>query len=86
MTTIVMNYVSAAMNYFNNKFKTKWPVKYLGGEEGIVIIEYVLIGALIAVALIATFILLKDAIVEILERIIEALAGAGVETPTPTPE
>jgi pilus assembly protein Flp/PilA len=57
MTTILMNYFSIAMNYFNSKFKTKWPVKYPGGEEGIVAIEYVLIAALIAVAIIvgATF-------------------------------
>ena len=76
MTTIVMNYFSIAMNYFNSKFKTKWPVKYLGGEEGIVIIEYVLIGALIAVALIGTFVLLRGAINDILQRIINALASA----------
>jgi pilus assembly protein Flp/PilA len=53
MTTILMNYLSIAMNYVNSKFKTKWPVKYPGGEEGIVAIEYVLIAALIAVAIIA---------------------------------
>ena len=76
MTTIVMHYVSIAMNYFNSKFKTKWPVKYLGGEEGIVIIEYVLIGALIAVALIATFRLLHTELVNILTRIINALRSA----------
>ena len=76
MTTILMNYLSIAMNYFNSKFKTKWPVKYLGGEEGIVIIEYVLISALIAVALIVAFGLLKDAIAAILQRIIDALAAA----------
>ena len=51
MTTIVMNYVSIAMNYFNNKLRTKWPVKYLRGEEGIVAIEYALIAAAIAVAI-----------------------------------
>ena len=76
MTTIVMNYISLAMNYFNSKFKTKWPVKCLGGEEGIVIIEYVLIGALIAVALIATFRLLKIDIEAILDRIRLALQTA----------
>ena len=76
MTTIVMNYLSTAMNYFNNKFKTKWPVKFLGGEEGIVIIEYVLIGALVAVALVATFIALKGKIAEILNYIIQVLTNA----------
>ena len=77
MTTIVMNYISAAMTYFNSKFKTKWPVKYLGGEEGIVVIEYVLIGALIAVALIATFNDLRTAVETIIGRIITALGTAG---------
>ena len=71
-----MNYLSTAMNYFNNKFKTKWPAKFLGGEEGIVIIEYVLIGALVAVALVATFIALKGKIAEILNYIIQVLTNA----------
>jgi pilus assembly protein Flp/PilA len=53
MTTILINYASIAMNYVNSKFKTKWPVKYPGGEEGIVAIEYVLIAALVAVAIVA---------------------------------
>ena len=53
MTTMLINYVSIAMNYVNNKFKTKWPVKYLGGEEGIVAIEYVLIATLVAIAIFA---------------------------------
>jgi Flp pilus assembly pilin Flp len=77
MTTIVMNYLSITMNYFNNKIKTKWPVRYLGGEEGIVIIEYVLIGALIAVALIGAFQLLEGEIDAILGRIRTALSTAG---------
>jgi Flp pilus assembly pilin Flp len=72
----VMNYFSTAMNYLSSKFKAKWPVKYLGGEEGIVIIEYVLIGALIAVALIAFFILLRNEIADIINDIISALQGA----------
>ena len=76
MTTIVMNYVSIAMDYFNSKIKKKWFVKYLGGEEGIVIIEYVLIGALIAVALIAAFRLLKIDIEAILTKIRLALQTA----------
>ena len=74
MTTILMTYVSIAMNYFNNRIKTKWPVKYLGGEEGIVIIEYVLIAVLIAVALIATFKLLAEDINSVLCRIRDALS------------
>ena len=72
MTTIVMNYISTARTYLNNKFQTKWPVKYLGGEEGIVIIEYVLLGALIAVALIAAFTMLKDAIWTVFNTIVAA--------------
>jgi Flp pilus assembly pilin Flp len=51
-------------------------VKFLGGEEGIVIIEYVLIGALVAVALVATFIALKGKIAEILNYIIQVLTNA----------
>ena len=73
MTTIVMNYITIAVNYLNSKFKTKWPVKYLGGEEGIVIIEYVLIGALVAVALVGTFMALKTQIESILNYIIAVL-------------
>ncbi|UCG67755.1 MAG: Flp family type IVb pilin [Deltaproteobacteria bacterium] len=68
------------MNYFNSKFKTKWPVKYLGGEEGVVIIEYVLISALIAVALIGLFIALREKLGEVLNYIIGKLQDAQSNT------
>jgi len=73
MTTIVMNYVSIAMNYFNSKFKTKWPVKYLGGEEGIVAIEYGLIAAAIAVAIAITVWAIGGKVETIFEAINTAL-------------
>ena len=72
MITILMNYLSIAMNHFNNKFKTKWPVKYLGGEEGIVAIEYGLIAAAIAVAIA----IIVWAIGDKIESIFEAINGA----------
>jgi Flp pilus assembly pilin Flp len=70
-----MNYVSIAMNYVNSKFKTKTPVQYLGGEEGVVTIEYVLIAALIAVALIATFILVQGQLIRVLNLVVSALTA-----------
>jgi len=71
-----MNYLSVVKNYLSSKFKTRWPMKHLEGEEGIVIIEYVLIGALVAVALIVTFGLLKTELANILTYIITKLQEA----------
>ena len=73
MTTVVMNYVSIAMTYFNSKFKTKWPVKYLGGEEGIVAIEYALIAAAIAVAIAVIVWAIGDKVETIFNEIDSAL-------------
>jgi Flp pilus assembly pilin Flp len=51
-------------------------MKFFKDEEGVVMIEYALIAALIGVALIATLYLVADELVIIFERIIAALAGA----------
>jgi pilus assembly protein Flp/PilA len=82
MTTILMNYVSIAMNYFNNKFKTKWPLKYLEGEEGIVAIEYVLIAALIAIAIIGGATLLGTNLNSFFDSVASFISG---HEPPPTP-
>ena len=73
MTTILMNYVSIAMDYFNSKIKKKLPMKYLGGEEGIVAIEYGLIAAAIAVAIAVTVWLIGDKVETIFNAIDNAL-------------
>jgi Flp pilus assembly pilin Flp len=63
------------MNYID-KLKTKALMMYVQGQEGVVTIEYVLIGALVAVALIVTFTFLADEIRNLLNRIIAALQNA----------
>ena len=51
-------------------------MRFFKDEEGVVMIEYALIGALIGVALIATLILVAGGIERILTRIIAALDSA----------
>ncbi len=51
-------------------------MSFIKDEEGLVMIEYGLIAALIAVALIATFILVADEINLMFGRIVSAFAGA----------
>jgi Flp pilus assembly pilin Flp len=55
------------MRFFKDFFKD---------EEGVVFIEYALIGALVGVALIVALIALADEINNVLQRIILALASA----------
>jgi Flp pilus assembly pilin Flp len=56
--------------------KVKRLVKFLKDEEGVVMIEYALIGALIGVALIITLGLLANSINDIFHNIIDALDSA----------
>jgi pilus assembly protein Flp/PilA len=56
--------------------KMKKLMSFIKDEEGLVMIEYGLIAALIAVALIATFILVADEINLMFGRIVSAFAGA----------
>jgi pilus assembly protein Flp/PilA len=51
-------------------------IRFLKDEEGVVMIEYALIAALIGVALIVTLGLVTDALDDIFGRIISALNGA----------
>jgi Flp pilus assembly pilin Flp len=51
-------------------------MRFFKDEEGVVMIEYALIAALIGVALIATLILLKNEIDDILTFIVNALTNA----------
>ena len=51
-------------------------MRFFKDEEGVVMIEYALIGALIGVALIATLIAVSGGIDRILRRIIAALDSA----------
>jgi pilus assembly protein Flp/PilA len=63
------------INYFN-KLKTKGLLKYLENEDGLVAIEYALIGVLIAVAIITVAGTLGQQIVAVFQRIVDALAAA----------
>jgi Flp pilus assembly pilin Flp len=56
--------------------KVKKLMRFFKDEEGVVMIEYALIAALIGVALIATLVLVKDELITILNRIITALSTA----------
>ena len=51
-------------------------MRFLKGEEGVVMIEYALIGALVGVALIVALIALADEINNVFHDIIDALASA----------
>ena len=51
-------------------------MKFFKDEEGVVMIEYALIGALVGVALIAALILLAEEINGVFHNIIDALATA----------
>ena len=51
-------------------------MRFFKDDEGVVMIEYALIGALIGVALIVTLVLLANGIRDIFLRIIAALANA----------
>ena len=51
--------------------------RFFKDEEGVVMIEYALIGALIGVALIVALIAVADEINVVLQRIILALSTAG---------
>ena len=70
-----MNYISMAMNYFR-KLKTKSPMNYLANEDGLVAIEYGLIAALVAVAIIVTVTALGTELNEIFTYITTQLDGA----------
>jgi Flp pilus assembly pilin Flp len=63
------------MNYFRT-LKMKCLMKYFEGQEGLVAIEYALIGVLIAVAIITVAGLLGQQIVAVFQRIVDALAAA----------
>jgi len=84
MTTIVMNYISMAMNYFR-KLKTKSPMNYLANEDGLVAIEYGLIAALVAVAIIVTVTALGDELNSIFTYITAQLEGAQPAAPPAAP-
>ena len=51
-------------------------MRFFKDEEGVVMIEYALIGALIGVALIATLYVMANSINDIFMRIVSALNGA----------
>ena len=51
-------------------------IKFFKDDDGVVMIEYALIGALIGVALIVTLVALADELNIIFHRIIDALASA----------
>jgi Flp pilus assembly pilin Flp len=56
--------------------KMKKLMRFIRGEEGVVMIEYALIAALIGVALVAVLILLRTEIGDIFNFIIGALTNA----------
>ncbi len=51
-------------------------MRFFKDEEGVVMIEYALIAALIGVALIATLILIKGALITIFTKVVTALNAA----------
>jgi pilus assembly protein Flp/PilA len=82
-----MNYtifVSMIMNYYR-KLKTKKLMNYVGSEEGLVAIEYALIGSLIAVAIIVVVATLGNQIVGVFNDIVVALGGTEVAAPNTIP-
>jgi Flp pilus assembly pilin Flp len=56
--------------------KVKKLMRFFKDEEGVVMIEYALIAALIGVALIATLILIKGALITIFTKVVTALNAA----------
>jgi Flp pilus assembly pilin Flp len=61
------------MNYFN-KLKTKSLMKYMANEEGLVAIEYALIGFLIAVTIVAAVTAIGIRVNEVFAAILAALS------------
>ena len=76
--------ISMVMNYFR-KLKANKLMNYLKDEEGLVAIEYALIGSLIAVAIILVVSTLGNQIVGVFNDIVVALNGAEVELPNEIP-
>ena len=80
-----MNYtifISMVMNYFR-KMSRKSLMNYLANEDGLVAIEYALIGSLIAVAIIVAVSILGNEIVTVFNTIITSLNPTATTAPPP---